>query len=79
MLSLYKLRNRRVNNLLNKGYNYNDKLYIRNTNPELYKNFRIRKFVLYLEQIVQNWFDSVKKIKLFTNYNFHKDDVDLIN
>jgi len=78
-ISLYKLKNRRKNELLNKGYDYRDKILIRNTNPEIYKNFRIRQFGLFLEKIIQNWFDSVKKIKLFVNYNYDKDDVDLIN
>lgn len=78
-MSLYKLRNTRLNQLRNRGFDYRGRIFLRNTDPNLYKNVKLNNFVVRLEAMVQNWFDTTKKIKLFRNYNFEKDDIDIIN
>jgi len=77
--SLYKITNSRMNSLRNKGYDYRDRLLIRNVNPEVFKNYAIRELGINIENMIKLWFDGVKRIKLYINYNFDKDDVDIIN
>jgi len=52
----------------NNGYDYNGRILLRTTDPNLYKNDRIRKYALNLEEILQSWFRMTKQIKAFVNY-----------
>ena len=71
--SRYKALQTRVDDRKNNGYNYDGKILLRTTDPNLYKNDRMRGFALKLEPIIQSWFRMVKQIKTFVNYHVPQD------
>ena len=71
--SLYDLMKTRLTVPKNLGYNYSDKILIRNTDPNLYANPTIRGFATRLEAILQSWFRSVKLLRTATNPAVNKD------
>lgn len=60
-----------------RGYDYRGRILLRTTDPNLYKNDRIRGFALHLEEIIQEWWRQAKRIKTFFNYAVPADSDDI--
>ena len=76
-MSRFKTMKSRRNIIRNKGYDYRGRILLRTTDPNLYKNDRIRGFAIFLEDIIQEWFLQVKRIKTFFNYAVPADSDDI--
>jgi hypothetical protein len=75
--SRYKALNKRKDVLKNRGFNYKGRILMRTTDPNLYKNDRIRGFAFHLEDILYEWFRQAKRIKTFVNYIVDGDSEDI--
>ena len=64
-MSRYKATKSRNNIIKNKGFDYRGKMLLRSTDPNLYKNDRIREFAIIIEEILNEWVLQVKRIKTF--------------
>lgn len=63
--------------LRNRGFRYNGRILIRTTDPNLYKNERLRGYANILERIINEWILQVKRIKTFYNYAVDADSDDI--
>ena len=68
----------RKNIIKNKGFDYRGRILLKTTDPNLYKNDKIRGFALQLEEIINEWFYQVKRIKTFFNFAVPADSDDII-
>lgn len=76
-MSRYKAMKTRRNYLVNRGFRYNGRILLRTTDPNLYKNERLRGYAAILEKIINEWILQVKRIKTFYNYAVDADSDDI--
>jgi len=67
----------RTDVLKNQGFDYRGRTYLRSIDNNLLKNRKIRGFVMKLEEIVNDWFYKVKRIKTYFNYVVDADSDDI--
>ncbi len=71
---IYKRRQKR----LNLGYDYKDNIMKNSISSQMFNvNSTLDKFIKYLNDIVYNWVESVKQIKIFANPAVDKYEKDL--
>lgn len=71
---IYKRRQRR----LNLGYNYKDNIMKNTMSSQMFDvNPTLNKFIKSLNDVVYNWVESVKQIKIFANPALEKYEKDL--
>jgi hypothetical protein len=76
--SRYWALNHRVDVIKNRGFDYRGRTYLKSMDKNLLKNSKIRGFIVKLEEIVNEWFYQVKRIKTHFNYIVEADS-DVIN
>tara|TARA_Y100000389_G_scaffold197938_1_gene233509 strand:- start:1393 stop:1638 length:246 start_codon:yes stop_codon:yes gene_type:complete len=71
---IYKRRQKR----LNLGYNYKDNIMKNTLSSQMFDvNPTLNKFIKSLNDVVYNWVESVKQIKIFANPALEKYEKDL--
>jgi len=71
--SRYNIAKNRLNSYDNLGYDYKDKIMLRNTNSEIYGNPIMKKFGAIIESVVSLWFKSTKALRTMSNPAVEKD------
>lgn len=77
--SLYRITKTRVDNLKNKGHDYQDRYLRDNIDENLLNNPDIRTITGHMDRYIRNWINMVKSFKLSKNPYYRKDDFNNIN
>ena len=71
-VSLYDIKDNRKNNILHKGFNYGENLFIRSMSHLLFQEEKRDSILKYMEKVMVELIDQVKTIKTFYNYAVKK-------
>jgi len=73
MESLYKISETYGEELKNTGFNYKDVLLKKTSSNYIYRNTNLAGFLKYVNDIMVEYLESVKKIRVFRNFTVDKD------
>lgn len=72
-IKLYDITYEKGEELKNRGFNYSEVLIKKTTSNYLQKNPNVREFLEHINGIMLEYIESVKKIRVFYNYNVPSD------
>jgi len=72
-ISVYDATWESGNQLKNIGYDYSKTLYSKNASTYLFRNPRVARYISYLNDIIFEYVETVKKIRVYYNYTVKKD------
>lgn len=72
-ISVYDAKNESGNQLKNTGYDYSNTLYSKNSSGYIFRNTKVAGYIQYLNNIMFEYVETVKKIRVYYNYTVKKD------
>ena len=72
-ISVYDATFESGNQLKNTGYDYSKTLYTKNSSSYLFRNSKVAGYISYLNDIMFEYVETVKKIRVYYNYTVKKD------